>query len=180
MEVEVELTVQDWRRCAPLLQKFALHSSTGRLMRLLRGVATGFVVGIGAHLLIGYLRQFHPPTATWITAVFVTLVVWYCYKLFRIRRALEPMEDGLFLGVHRYAFSDDGIRAEGRCYRACYSWQAVRTVVRSRHLILILLDRAHALVFPVSQIEDPDAFVRFLSNGRRSATAAESSAQDNT
>lgn len=163
MEIEITLEKEDWRRFQSYIEK--------ELYKQKKNWIDGFWVNLVAWAFMTSLfmwafdkfSDFHWPTAVFVLAIFILITLMYFFKVYKIRKAYEPMESGIFCGKHKFIFTDEEIISEGEGYQGRHAWKIVKRVERGNGIILIFLDTIHAYVFPEGKLVDPDGFHEYVS-----------------
>jgi hypothetical protein len=70
--------------------------------------------------------HFHLPTAISVAVFFILIFALFIFNMFKIRKAFEPLENGVFCGKHKFTFTDKGIASEGDGYEGNHSWEIVK------------------------------------------------------
>lgn len=94
--------------------------------------------------------------------VYILILAMRVLRLNKARKAYEPMENGIFCGMHKYIFTDDGIASEGKGHKGWRAWETVKEVERAGGIILIYFDTVHAHVFPEAKLAKPDEFYEYV------------------
>jgi hypothetical protein len=163
MEIQITLQKEDWKlyqsyieKALPKQQKTWMDSFWINLF-VWMGLAMVFMA------IFQSFSHFHWPTAASVAIFFVLIFVLFLFNMFKIRKAFEPLESGIFCGRHKFTFTSDGIITEGKGYEGHHSWEIVKKIERAPGMILIYLDKVYAYVFPESKLDDPDEFYNYIS-----------------
>ena len=163
MEIEINLEKNDWDLFLTYCNK-ALPMKAGNWLNgsLFKTGLCSIYAFVGIIILKSYCC-FHKPTAiatlVYSVAAFLTISLINMKKL---RKAFAPNMKGVFIGTHKFIFSDEGIESQGEGYRSSYSWAIVKNIERSNGLIMIFLDTSYAFIFPENKLRKPDEFYRFI------------------
>ena len=79
-------------------------------------------------------------------------------------KMLEPSESGTFCGDHAFEINETEILSEGKGYSGKHDWQIVKHIEKTDEMVIIFLDSAYGFIFPLSQLEGPEAFYQFITN----------------
>lgn len=121
-------------------------------------------------LLWRFVGDFHWPTATIITVIFVLISSFFLFSLQQLRRAYRPSEHGLFTGTHQFTLSDEGIEIHGAYYQARIDWPQVLKIHQQGGLIILFVDNAQAVILPEHQLNQP---TQVLNSARAMHTQAQ-------
>lgn len=164
MEIQITLQKEDWKLYRGYIEK--------ELPKHLKTWMDGFWVNMLSWILVSFVfmsifnkySEFHWPTAISLGVFFIIISALFFFGMFKIRRAFEPSEDGMFCGDHLFTFDDYGVKSQGKGYESFHSWEVVKKIERAQGMVMIYLDTAYAYVFPESKLNDPDGFYNFISD----------------
>lgn len=162
MNVTLILELEDWRQFQSFLEKDL--QKTVRFWWGSHWFTFMFSVSLCLVLLL-VLEAFggvHWPTAGFITLFLAVVIALHVAHLFKLKQAFAPSDSGIFVGEHRFAFDEDGIRVAGQGYENGLSWDRVQRIERSDGLIMIFLDTAFAYLLPLGKLDDPDGLYACL------------------
>ena len=81
--------------------------------------------------------QIYWPTAGFVSVFFILLFGLFIFNLTKIRKAYAPSENGVFIGEHKFIFSEEGIKTTGQGYEGSHNWSIVKKIDRISDIILI-------------------------------------------
>ena len=171
MEINIEMDKQDWKNFQSYIER--------ELPRKYRTWMHGFwvnqfiwIIVVAVSIIIFQANHtIHWPTAILISILFILIFVRFLFKMNKIRKAFEPLEEGFICGSHKFVFNDYGIETEGNGYNGQHSWKTVKSIERARGMIMIFIDTSFAFVFPESKLDNPDAFYIYIVEQFTNATS---------
>ncbi len=163
MEIKLNLRKEDWMLFQAHVEKELPKQIKTWMDSFWASLVIWIVVVTISMTLFQYSGEAHWPTAIGTAIFFILIFVSVFANMFKMRKAFEPLEDGVFCGDHTFTFSGEGIASEGRGYKGHHSWEIVKQIERTPEMILIYLDKAYAYVFPVSRLDSPDEFFKYIS-----------------
>ena len=120
------------------------------------------VVGLSGAALYHYTDKFHLPTAVSALVLLILVVFAFALNSSFIRKGFEPLDEGVFVGEHKFVFDAKGIQSKGKGYEGLHEWSVVKRIEYVPNMILIYLDAAYAFIFPVAKLDNPDGFYEFI------------------
>jgi len=177
MEIQITLQKEDWSLYQGYIEK--------ELPKHLKTWMDSFWINMLIWMVISFVflfifnqySSFHWPTAVSVGAFFIIMFALFIFNMFKIRKAFEPSDAGIFCGNHVFSFDEHGINSEGDGYKGRHSWTMVKKIERAQGMILIYLDTAYAYMFPESKLKDPDGFYKFISDQYSNVTSQASGTQ---
>ena len=162
MEIILTLELADWYSYLTHIQKEIPKKNKSWATGYIFNVILWFLLIAVVMVLFQVSDMVHWPTAGVVTVFFTVFILIYFFSSYRFRKASAPNSDGVFLGEHKFIFSEDGIRSIGKGYEGLHSWSLVQRVERKNGLILVFIDTASAHIFPESKLENPEEFHSYL------------------
>jgi hypothetical protein len=169
MELTLQLDRDDWKKFQAYLQKeFQKGASALPGSFWLNALLIGVMVFI-LLFLFPQGEEFHWHTAGVVAAFFILTFILFLLNLTRMNKALEPSDQGIFIGEHHFKFDEDGIHSRGEGYEGRHAWSAVMNIERSDGMILVFMDSTYAFLFPEHKLQDPDALYQYINAQHKSA-----------
>lgn len=163
MEIEIDLEKEDWRRYQSYIEKQLWTQRKDWAEALWVNIVVWALIAALLMTLFHSFSDFNWPSDLFVFAIFLLVAVIYFHKVYKLRKAYEPMESGIFCGRHKFVFTDEEILSEGEGYQGRHAWKIVKRVERGNGIILIFLDTIHAYVFPEAKLAKPDEFYEYVS-----------------
>ena len=156
MEIEIEITADDWKKYHAFVQK-RLQKQASRAGSVRENVLVfGGIIAVFSALMMN-LQHFDIRTAALVAVFFITVFGLTLRQMHRMQSCMAPDPRGPFIGRHRLVFDLMGIHAEGRGYHSFHGWLIVKSVERGNGLIMIFMDTLMACILPEKSLDDPDA-----------------------
>lgn len=173
MEIEINLEKEDWRRYQSYIEKQLWTQRKDWAEALWVNIIVWALIAALLITLFQSFSDFHWPSGLFVFAIFVLITVIYFHKVYKLRKAYEPMEGGIFCGKHKFVLTDEEILSEGEGYQGRHAWKIVKRVERGNGIILIFLDTIHAYIFPEGKLANADEFYEYVSWQFREARQAD-------
>ncbi len=162
MDVTIKLELEDWQRFQSFLEKDLQKTVkswwNSHWFTFLFSVLLCLVLLLALEVFGGI----HWPTAGMVALLVVLVIALHVAHLVKLKRAFAPSDSGIFIGEHRFVFTEDGIKVGGQGYENRLSWDRVQRIERSDGMIMIFLDTAFAYLFPQGKLDDPDGLYACL------------------
>lgn len=171
MEIQISLQKEDWKRYQSYIEKAHLKQQNTWMNSFWVNMLVWMVIAIIFMTIFQNFSNFHWPTAISVAVFFVLIFAFFLFNMLKIRKAFEPLENGVFCGKHKFTFTGKGIASEGKGYEGNHSWEIVKKIERAPGMILIYLDTANAYVFPESKLDNPDELYNFISEQYSNVTS---------
>lgn len=159
MEVEIQLTKEDWMKFNKFVQKRTLKKLKGFVDGFFGNLLIWLILIVIFVILFLTVKVWHWPTAIFVTTVFIVMISLFLWNIYRLQSSLMPSEQGSFIGKHHFVFDEKGIHSEGKGYRGFHSWDVVKSIERHSGIIILFLDTAFGYIFPENQLENPAEFL---------------------
>lgn len=163
MEIQINLQKEDWKIYQSYIEKELPKQQKTWMDSFWVNIFVWMVIAIIFMTIFQSFSHFHWPTAISVAIFFILIFALFLVNMFKIRKAFEPLENGVFCGSHKFTFTSKGIASKGKGYEAYHSWEIVKNIERVSGMILIYLDTAYAYVFPESKLDYPDEFYNYIS-----------------
>ena len=162
MEENITYEKEDWMKFQGFLER--------ELPRRNKVIKSGFFVNLIAWTLIGIVAMFvfrqidhfHWPTAGFVSAIAVIIIIQFIRDVNKLKHAFAPSKSGCFIGSHSFVLTESGIESRGSDYSSFHAWSAVREIVRDNGIIMLFLDTAYAYIFPEHKLDDPDVLYNYV------------------
>ncbi|MEM6639077.1 MAG: YcxB family protein [Pseudomonadota bacterium] len=167
LALTVQLTRKDWYA----YQQFWSGREIGRPLPLVSVAALGLLWLSVISVLISVARE--PLHLSSLAALGLLLagIFHFAVTQLRKRRALQPAYDGVFLGQHRFEFSEAGVRDISIHCDSLTRWHVVSSIDESEELVVIGLSQVGAFVLPKRYLDNPPQFVHSLKALRAAVSA---------
>ena len=166
MEVEIQLTKEDWIKFNKFVQRHRQKERKGFWGGFSGNFSVWLVLTVIFFILIHTVNGWHWPTAIFVITVFVAIIGLFFWNLYRLQSALMPSEQGPFIGKHHFVFDENGIHSVGKGYRGYHNWDVIKSIERNSGIIIFFLDTAFGYLFPENQLEDPAEFLNRVNQLR--------------
>ncbi len=159
MDLQIEVTREDWDAFVRFVAKAAQRANKGR--RYLIAIVSAAAIAVATGMILDLAGEGIDLKSFAGGAVLV--VLWFItISRFRVFR-LGPGEAGTILGARRFSISDQGIRLVSAKQDALFYWSAVRSVeVAARH-IFVMVDANAAIIVPRRAFSSREEENQFLS-----------------
>ena len=174
MEIQINLQKEDWKNYQSYIEKTLPKQKKTWMDSFWVNMFVWMLLVIMFMDIFQSFSYFHWPTAISVSVFFILIFALFIFNMFKIRKAFEPLESGVFCGKHKFKFTDNGIASEGDGYEGNHSWKIVKRIERAQGMIMIYLDTAYAYVFPESKLDNPDEFYSFISEQYSNVTSQSS------
>ena len=156
MEIEITLNSEDWEKS----QKHLAHKIMGlRYPSSRKGLLLGYALIIAYFIFFLHEHDaIHLGTFFFTTTLFCIYILLYWYFSRKYRKAIIPKEDGIFVGTHKFGFSDSGIDIKSKHTKAFIEWSGIKDISQNEDYIFMFLDINRAHVLPKRDIDNPDSF----------------------
>lgn len=159
MEIDIQLTKEDWMKFNKFVQKRTLKNLKGVAGGLFGNLVIWLVLTVIFVILFLTVKVWHWPTAIFITTIFMVMMSLFLWNLYRMQSSLMPSEQGTFIGKHHFVFNENGIYSEGKGYKGYHSWDVIKSIESNSGLIILFLDTAYGYLFPENQLENAAEFL---------------------
>lgn len=177
MDVDVVLTRKDWFEYQAFVQKQIRKRVQIRLGGFWPNVVFFIVLTVILMVMLNSAPVFHWPTAAFVAVVLIFFGVTAARDLQRMQQAMAPSEEGVFVGKHHFRLDAAGIHSRGEGYQGFHEWSVVKSIVREGPLVMIFMDTVFAFLFPIDQLDHPDAFVDQLHAWRNARPSEDASSE---
>ncbi|WNC71002.1 YcxB family protein [Thalassotalea psychrophila] len=167
MNIEVNLTEEDFVQFNKYALKKVLSSKTTTILCLLQNIASGAVFGLVVMTIFKMLEG--KSHSMWNTALFSVATLFFLYLIIiKVQQAIYmkkmlPNKDGLVLGSKKIELLENGIKEESQLGYNFYNWKAVVSIEEDKNTVYVFLDKAIALIFPNSSFSSEEEKLDFLT-----------------
>ena len=156
MEINLKLTQADWVNFNKFIQRNKQKEQKGFPTGFWGNMILWLFLVMIFTILFRLIERLHWPTAAFVSFIFILMMCYFFFSLFKLQKAFMPSIEGTFVGSHKFIFDENGINSSGKGYKSFHEWTTVKRIERSNNLVLIFIDTAHAFIFPESQLADDD------------------------
>ncbi|WP_196140302.1 YcxB family protein [Aliikangiella sp. G2MR2-5] len=161
MQIEITYEKEDWRKYSGYITSMLPKAVRSPLDKGWVNVLIWLYIGFFIVMILKNLESIHAPTAVYEAIFLSSLYLIFRPNKKKLLEAYAPMENGVFIGEHKYTFTDEGIGHTTDGYKGFHSWTNVIKIVRVNGMIMLFVDTESAFIFPEEKIEDPDALYNF-------------------
>lgn len=162
MELEIEYDLSDSNEFNDFFRKKVCAEAKAWWDSAWVSVVIWIVVALAFYAFARSGTKFSWPTA-FIVAFFLLLIFGFLVlNSVKMRRAVRPSEDGIFLRRHKFQVTDAGIAVASAGYEARYDWTSIYSVEKTDKAVYLFLDTANAFIFPLSKVGDAEAFISVI------------------
>ena len=166
MEIEIQLTKEDWMKFNKFVQKHRQKELKGFIGGFFSNLVIWLVLTVIFVSLFRTVSGWHWPTAIFVMTIFIAIFGLFFWNMYRLQSSLMPSEQGTFIGKHHFMFDENGIHSEGKGYRGYHNWDVIVSVERSSGIIIFFLDTAYGFLFPENQLQNPTEFLNRVNQLR--------------
>ncbi len=168
MEIDIQLTKEDWIKFNKFVQKRSLKNLKGFAGSFFGNMVIWLLLIAIFVILFLTVKTWHWPTAIFVATVFIVMIGLSLWNIYRMQSSLMPSENGSFIGKHHFVFDDNGIHSQGKGYKGYHSWEVVKSIERQSGIIIFFLDTAFGYVFPEDRLDYPAEFLERINQLRSS------------
>ena len=162
MEISLNTDVGDWQKFQSYIEKELPQTTKSWTCNFFTSMILWAVTTLLMLSFFYNVSSIHWPTALTISLLFILIFALMKFNNIKLKNAFKPSDNGVFVGQHNIAFSDEGIESKGDGYICKREWRIVQKIERTHEMILIYIDTAYAYVLPVNKLDNPDTVFEFI------------------